>query len=399
MRPAVVVGGGLVGLATAWALSRRDVPVVVLEKEAAWALHQSGRNSGVVHSGLYYEPGSLKATMAVAAVDELARFCTDHDVPYRRTGKLVAATRQDELPRLRALADRGRANRVPVREVDRAAARELEPEVDCLAGLWVGSTGVCDFPALARRLAELLEARGADLRLGTEVLAVRPSGDGAQVLARDADQNTSVIEASSVATCAGLQSDRLARASGLNGSLDLRIVPFRGEYFELRPERAHLVRGLVYPVPDPELPFLGVHLTRGIDGHVHVGPNAVPALAREGYRWRDVSAPDVLESLRYPGAWRLAARHARYGVGELTRSLVPALFVKAVQRMVPAVTAADLVRAPAGVRAQAVRRDGSLCHDFELRQSGPVLHVVNAPSPAATASLLIGERVADALGR
>ncbi len=399
MRPAVVVGGGLVGLATAWALSRRGVPVVVLEKERSWASHQSGRNSGVVHSGLYYEPGSLKATMAVAAVDELARFCAEHDVPYRRTGKLVAATSDSELPRLRALADRGRANGVPVRELGRAEAWELEPEVDCRAGLWVESTGVCDFPALARRLAELLEERGADLRLGTEVLGVRPSGDGAQVLARDPAGTTAVIEASSVATCAGLQSDRLARGSGLNGSLDLRIVPFRGEYFELRPEAAHLVRGLIYPVPDPELPFLGVHLTRGIDGHVHVGPNAVPALAREGYRWRDVSAPDVMESLRYPGTWRLAARHARYGVGEVARSLVPALFVKAVQRMVPAVTAADLVRAPAGVRAQAVRRDGSLCHDFELRQSGPVLHVVNAPSPAATASLLIGERVADALGR
>lgn len=391
----MVVGGGVVGLATAWALSRTGRHVVVVEKEQDWAQHQSGRNSGVVHSGLYYAPGSLKAAMAVAAVDRLAAFCAEHDVPYRRVGKLVAATGREELPRLADLAERGRANGVPLREVGPAEARDIEPEVSCLAGLFVESTGVCDFAALAARLAQLLAEAGADLRLGCEVLALRPRGEGAELLLRGTDGRNEVLQAEVVAVCAGLQSDLLARRDGSDEGLDdLRILPFRGEYHELRPSSAHLVKGLVYPVPDPDLPFLGVHLTRGIDGHVHVGPNAVPALAREGYTWGDVVPREVLGSLAYPGSWRLAAKHGRYGIGEITRSVVPSLFVRAVQRLVPAVTADDLVPARAGVRAQAVRRDGTLCHDFELRRRGPVMHVLNAPSPAATASLLIGERIA-----
>lgn len=393
----VVVGGGIVGLSTAYALTvaRPGVRVVVLEKEPDFAAHQTGRNSGVIHSGVYYRPGSLKARYATAGAAEMVEFCREHGIPYEVTGKLIVATGKAELPRLHALAERGRANAIPVTELGPAGIAEYEPEVTGLAGLHIGTTGICDFPAVARRYAQLAEQGGAVLLTGTPLLAVHRRPDGVTLRAGEREIRCGVL-----VNCAGLHSDRIARLAGDDPGV--RIVPFRGEYYELTPERRKLVHGLVYPVPDPAFPFLGVHLTRGVHGDVHVGPNAVPALAREGYDWRTVRLGDLAETVRFPGTWRIARRHWRYELGELHRSLSKRAFTAAVQRLLPAVTAADLVPATAGVRAQAVAPDGTLLDDFafagfdpsETASSRRVVHVLNAPSPAATASLAIGREVA-----
>jgi L-2-hydroxyglutarate oxidase len=363
-----------------------------VEKEDDWAQHQSGHNSGVVHSGLYYRPGSLKARLAIEGAAQLEEFCAEHEVPFRRCGKLVVATRPREIERLHALAERGRANGVKAQIVGRREIAEREPHVQALAGLWVESTGICDFAGVARVLARLLESAGADLRLRTRALELVDRGDRVQALLHDG--RTFVVSGSAAVGCAGLHADRL-----LGDARELRIVPVRGEYALLRDERAYLVNGLIYPLPDPQLPFLGVHFTRCLDGRVLVGPNAVPAAAREGYRRRDVNAADLREAVGFGGAWRLARRQTRYGVGELSRSLIKPLFVAAVRRMIPDVTAADLVPGPAGVRAQAVRRDGSMLDDFEVRRSGSVVHVLNAPSPAATSCLALGEHIAALIPR
>ncbi|GIJ59869.1 L-2-hydroxyglutarate oxidase [Virgisporangium aurantiacum] len=387
--PNVVVGGGIVGLATARALQERDPdrPVVVVEKETALATHQTGRNSGVIHSGLYYAPGSLKADLAVRGAEEMKRFCASHDIPFDVPGKLVVATRPGELPALERLLERGKANGVPVRRAEPGEVEEREPSLRAVAALVVDSTGRVDYSLVAAALRRLIEADGGVIRLGEAVRGIY-HGDGEVLLRTTRD----TLVAHRAAVCAGLQSDRLARLSGTDPKV--RIVPFRGEYRELIPSRSDLVRGLVYPVPDPELPFLGVHLTRGIDGHVHIGPNAVPALAREGYRWTNVSVRDLADSMAFKGSWRLARRYGKVGAGEMVRSLVGRSFVAAVRRMLPDIQASDMQRAPAGVRAQAVGADGKLVDDFLLRREGPVLHVLNAPSPAATASLLIGRRIA-----
>ncbi|GIJ46337.1 hydroxyglutarate oxidase [Virgisporangium aliadipatigenens] len=392
MLPNVVVGGGIVGLATARALQERepDRPVVVLEKEATLAAHQTGRNSGVIHSGLYYAPGSLKATLAVRGAEAMKEWCAARGVPYDVPGKLVVATSPAELPRLQALRERGKRNGVPVREASPDEIREREPALRAVAGLVVESTGRVDYSRVCAVLGEELTAAGGTIRLSEAVSGIAArAGEVRLTTAKE------TFAAHRVAVCGGLQSDRLARMTGADPGV--RIMPFRGEYRELVPEREHLVRGLVYPVPDPDLPFLGVHLTRGLDGHVHLGPNAVPAFAREGYRRRDISPRDLADSLRYPGAWRMARRYGRVGAGELLRSFVARSFVAAVRRMLPDVRAEDLRPAPAGVRAQAVGRDGRLVDDFLFRRTGAVLHVLNAPSPAATASLLIGRRIADEL--
>ena len=387
--PNVVVGGGIVGLATARALQERepDRPVVVLEKESTLASHQTGRNSGVIHSGLYYTPGSLKADLAVRGAEEMKRFCTEQGIPFDVPGKLVVATRPGEVPALERLLERGLRNGVPVRRASSDEIAEREPALRAVAALVVESTGRVDFGAVAAALGRLIEADGGTIRLGEAVRGIYER-DGDVLLRTTRD----TVLAHRVAVCAGLQSDRLARLSGTDPKV--RIVPFRGEYRELVPERSGLVRGLVYPVPDPELPFLGVHLTRGMDGVVHVGPNAVPALAREGYRWTNVSVRDLADSVSFRGSWRLARRYGRVGAGEMMRSLVGRSFVAAVRRMLPDIQASDMRRAPAGVRAQAVGADGRLVDDFLLRRQGPVLHVLNAPSPAATASLLIGRSIA-----
>lgn len=384
----LVIGGGIVGLATAYALTRGapGTTVTVLEKEPGPARHQTGRNSGVIHSGIYYRPGSLKARYAVRGAAEMVKFCAEYGIAHEVTGKLIVATERAELPRLHALVQRGRENGIPVRELGPAQIVEYEPEVRGLAAIHVGTTGICDYSAVARHLAD---ASGAEIRYGAAGEAVhidrRPDRG---VAVRTAD--SSVVRGKVLVNCGGLHCDEIARLTGDDPAM--RIVPFRGEYFELaRPE---LVRGLVYPVPDPAFPFLGVHLTRGIDGGVHVGPNAVPALAREGYDWSVVRPRELAGTLGWPGSWHLARRHWRYGAGELRRSASKSAFTDAVRRLLPAVRPADLVPAPAGVRAQAVLRDGTLVDDFLIREGPRTVHVLNAPSPAATASLPVGREVA-----
>jgi L-2-hydroxyglutarate oxidase len=382
----LVIGGGIVGLSTAYAITRAapGTGVTVLEKEQGPGRHQTGRNSGVVHSGIYYRPGSLKARYAVRGATEMIKFCAEYGIAHAVTGKLIVATERAELPRLHALVQRGRENGIGVRELGAAQIAEYEPEVRGLAAIHVGTTGICDYGEVARRLAD---ASGADIRYGARVVRVdRRPGRGVAVLTAAGD----VVRGRVLVNCAGLYCDEIARMTGDDPGM--RIVPFRGEYYELaRPE---LVRGLVYPVPDPAFPFLGVHLTRGIHDDVHVGPNAVPALAREGYDWATVRPRELGGTLGWPGSWAIARRHWRYGTGELRRSLSKKAFTTAVQRLLPAVTEADLRPAAAGVRAQAVLRDGTLVDDFLIHESVNAVHVLNAPSPAATASLPIGREVA-----
>lgn len=387
-RHVAVVGGGIVGLAVAERLVR-DHPstrVTVLEKEDGWARHQTGRNSGVVHSGLYYPPGSLKARWCRAGGQALLDLARAEGVPHAVTGKLVVATAADELPRLAALEERGRANGLAVRRLSADEARAHEPHVAALAALHVPETGTVDYRAVCDVLVRRLRAAGADLLTGTALVGARPRSPGVVLETTSGD-----LAADLVVNCAGLYSDRVARLLGHEPSV--RIVPFRGEYLSLTEEAAPLVRGLVYPVPDPALPFLGVHLTRGIDGQVHAGPNAVLATAREGYRWGTVSLRDLAETLSYQGFWHLARRHARTGIAEVRRSLSHRRFVADVRRLVPELGPGDLVAAPSGVRAQAVRPDGMLVDDFLVEHSPGAVHVLNAPSPAATASLEIARHV------
>ncbi|MFB8771859.1 L-2-hydroxyglutarate oxidase [Streptomyces broussonetiae] len=382
----LVIGGGIVGLSTAYALTRAapGTRVTVLEKEQAPARHQTGRNSGVIHSGIYYRPGSRKARYAVRGAAELVKFCSEYDIAHAVTGKLIVATDRAELPRLHALVQRGRENGIPVRELGAAQIAEYEPAVRGLAAIHVGTTGVCDFVGVTRRLAD---ASGAEIRYGAQVVRIdrRPA---LGVAVRTADGT--VLRARALVNCAGLHCDEVARMAGDDPGI--RIVPFRGEYYTLT--RPSLVQGLVYPVPDPAFPFLGVHLTRGIDDSVHIGPNAVPALAREGYAWSRLSARDLGGMLTYPGIWALARRHWRYGAAELHRSLSRQAFTRAARRLLPDITPADLTPAAAGVRAQAVLPDGTLVDDFLIREAPRTIHVLNAPSPAATAALPIGREVA-----
>ncbi|WP_326574818.1 L-2-hydroxyglutarate oxidase [Actinacidiphila glaucinigra] len=393
----VVIGAGIVGLATAYAITRTSpgTSVLVLDKEDGPARHQTGHNSGVIHSGVYYRPGSLKARYATQGAAEMVKFCAGNDIPHEVTGKLIVATEREELPRLHALAQRGRQNDIPVQELGPAQIAEREPHVRGLAAIHVGTTGVCDFTAVAAAMARLATEGGrGEVRIayGREVRALHRDGRGVIVEPHSGPP----VRAGALVNCAGLYCDRVARMAGTANEdvAGVRIVPFRGEYHELRPDRAGLVRGLVYPVPDPAFPFLGVHLTRGVDGSVHVGPNAVPALAREGYRRRTVHPRDLVETAAFPGTWRIARRHWRYEAGEIRRSLSKRAFVESVQRLLPEVTADDLVPAEAGVRAQAVLRDGTLVDDFLIAGDGPFVHVLNAPSPAATASLPIGQEIA-----
>lgn len=390
-RHVIVIGGGIVGLATARELATvRGHDVTVLEKEPRWAVHQTGHNSGVVHAGLYYRPGSLKARMAVAGNASMVGFAREAGVPVDVCGKLVVATSQDELPRLHRLAANAEANGVPAELVDPLRAKEIEPEVSCVAALHVQSTAIIDFPLVCAAMVEDLDAAGADLRTGARVRDIRSVDDGVEV-----ETDSGSVRADALVNCAGLHSDRIAHLAGLRPPV--RIVPFRGEYYELAPERRDLVRGLIYPVPDPRFPFLGVHLTRGIDGSVHAGPNAVLALRREGYRWRDLSPRDIADSLRFPGTWRLGRDCWRPGLDEVRRSLSRRRFAESLARLVPAITEADLVPAGAGVRAQAVTPEGKLLDDFLIEEIPRQVHVLNAVSPAATSSLEIARHVADRL--
>jgi L-2-hydroxyglutarate oxidase len=386
----VVVGGGILGLATAWALVQRlpGASVTVLEKEQELATHQTGRNSGVIHSGIYYAPGSLKARLAVEGADRMLEFCAEHDVAHDRCGKLVVAVDGAEVARLRDLAERAGANGVAVEELTPGAAADHEPHIRCTAALHVPSTGRADFGAVARRLADLVIEAGGSVRTGVRVTGGSPTADGWE-LATD----TGPVSGRFLVGCAGLQGDRLARRTGSEPGA--RIVPFRGEYLDVVGPSAGLVRGLVYPVPDPRFPFLGVHLTRGLDDRVHAGPNAVLALAREGYGRGAVSLRDLFETLTWPGTARLVGRYWRPGLDELLRSLSRKRFAQAARRLVPDLDPADFRRAPSGIRAQALDRRGALLDDFHMVDGDRSVHVVNAPSPAATASLAIGDVIAE----
>jgi (S)-2-hydroxyglutarate dehydrogenase len=389
----VVVGAGIVGLATAWAHQRRHrgAEVLVIDRADRLAAHQSGHNSGVVHSGLYYRPGSLKAELVASGRRALLGFCRERGLALDLCGKLVVATDEAEVTVLADLQQRADANGVPTALVDPAGIRRLEPHAVGLAALHVPSAAIVDFAEVTRALARAVHDAGGEVRLGTGVETLLPDRSGGVRV----ETSTGVLRATQAVNCAGLHSDTLARASGL--APDTRIVAFRGEYHELVPHRRHLARNLVYPVPDPRFPFLGVHLTRMVDGSVHVGPNAVLALAREGYRWRDVDPAELRDLARTPALWALGRRHWRTGGGEVLRSVSRRAMVRALRRLVPEVERRDLVRAGAGVRAQAVAPDGTLLDDFVIERDGPVVHVLNAPSPAATASLAIGARIVDLL--
>ena len=384
-----VVGGGIVGLATAMALLDRHpgARVVVLEKEDRVAAHQTGRNSGVIHSGIYYPPGSRKARYALDGNRELPAFCARYGIRHEVCGKLIVATEERELPLLAALEERGRGHGIPVRRLGPAEIHDFEPHGAGLAALHVPVTGIVDFAAVAAQYARLVMEQGGEVRLGTRVTGVE-RGARTTILATSQDS----VEARFVVNCGGLFADRLARMDG--AELESRIVPFRGEYYELVPERRFLVRNLIYPVPDPAFPFLGVHFTRGVDGSVHCGPNAVLALAREGYSWGAVRPRDLWDTVSYPGFWRLAARHWLAGTREVVRSISASAFTRSLRRLVPEVRREDLVPAVAGVRAQALRPDGRLVDDFLIVRGRRSVHVLNAPSPAATASLPIGRAVA-----
>ena len=409
-----VIGAGIIGLAVARRLSqlRPDAVVTVLDKEDRIAAHQTGHNSGVAHAGLYYAPGSLKATLCRRGIGLLKAYCAERGLPYDECGKVVVARTDAEIGRLREIERRATANGVPgLRWLSAAALREIEPHVAGVAGLHSPHTAIVDFPAVARAFADDVTAAGGTVRLGytvtkisargasdTVTVGAAQTGVGGDGDVTDGDDRIGVagdreeLTFDRLVVCAGLQSDRMARLAGdIDGPA---IVPFRGEYYRLIPERGHLVRGLIYPVPDPRYPFLGVHFTRRVDGSVDVGPNAVLALAREGYRPRDIALGDLLETLRWPGFRRLAVRHWRTGLREVYGAMSKRAFVQAARGFVPELSVRDVTPAPAGVRAQAVDADGSLVDDFRIGRRGPIVTVRNAPSPAATSSLAIAEHIA-----
>ena len=388
-----IVGGGIVGLALARHLlvTNAGLDVMVLEKERDVAQHQTGRNSGVVHAGIYYSPGSLKAQLSRRGVGLLKDYCAEKGLPYEELGKLVVARSAEEQARLAAIETRARGNGVPdLVMMGPEGIRSVEPEVTGVAGLHSPTTAVTDYGAVARQLVADVVGGGGQVLTGAEVVTIRQTADDVRVV-----ENGRSHEFDALVVCAGLHSDRVAQLTG--SRRDPAIIPFRGEYSELVESRRHLVRGLVYPVPDPRFPFLGVHLTRHVGGSVSVGPNAVLAFAREGYRWRDVSARDLTDTLTWPGFWRMAARYWRVGAAEMRASLVGRAFLAEARTFIPSLVAADLVPAPSGVRAQAVDRKGHLVDDFVVQQSGRLTFVRNAPSPAATASLAIAEHLASRL--
>lgn len=385
-----IIGGGIVGLATAYELLQRfpSSQVVLFEKEGGPGLHQTGHNSGVLHCGLYYKPGSTKARLAVQGIRRMTEFCAQHDVPFDRCGKIVVAASQEEVPRLKELLERGAANGLEgLRLLGAEQIRDIEPHASGLAAIHVPQEGIVDFPAVADALATEIGARGGELRFSSEVVGLQDT-NGWRIQTKTGD-----YEADYLINCAGLHCDRISRMAGNRDPT--RIVPFRGEYFKLRTDRQYLVKNLIYPVPDPKFPFLGVHFTRMIHGGVEAGPNAVLAFAREGYRMSDVSLRDMIETLTYRGFWRFFLRYPKMCWDEIRRSLSKALFCRSLQRLVPDLQEDDLVQGGAGVRAQALSPLGELVQDFHFVQQPRALHVLNAPSPAATAALAIAGDVID----
>jgi (S)-2-hydroxyglutarate dehydrogenase len=389
----LVIGAGIVGLATALEAVRRfpSLRVTVVEKESRIAAHQTGHNSGVIHSGVYYKTGSLKARNCVAGAASMKRFCQEYGVAYEESGKLIVATSADELPRLDELHQRGIANGVPaLRMLEPAQFREIEPYCAGFRALHVPTTGIVDYTEVARKYAELIERAGGEITVDAKVVGLRCDGDINLV-----ETKKGVVRARYVINCAGLYSDALCRMAGVQ--TDLEIIPFRGEYYDIKPERRHLIKALIYPVPDPRFPFLGVHFTRRVNGNVDAGPNALLALRREGYRGAGADLSEATEMLRFPGFWKLARKHWQMGMAEQYRSWMKAAFVRSLQKMVPELHADDYTPGGSGVRAQAVDPNGNLVDDFHFVNSPGMIHVCNVPSPAATASLEIGREVVNML--
>lgn len=387
----IVVGGGIVGLAVALEITRRwpQQRLLLLEKERRIGQHQSGHNSGVIHSGVYYKPGSLKAKLCVDGARAMIAFCSEHGIPHSVCGKVIVATHEEEFSRLEELRRRGEANGLSgLRLIGGDELREIEPHASGLCALVVPPTGITDYTAVCDKYAELIRAQAGTILTSAEVTGLRATAD--EIVA---ETERGSFAASHLINCAGLFSDRVSRMAG--GQADVIIVPFRGEYYHLVSERSSLVKALIYPVPDPQFPFLGVHFTRRIGGTVDAGPNAVLAFRREGYRRTDFSPRDLASSLAFPGFWRMAAKHWRGGLDEFHRSFSKQAFVRALQRMVPEVGKEDLIPGSSGVRAQALKRDGTLVDDFQFVPSGRMLHVLNVPSPAATASLEIGRAISE----
>ncbi len=386
----VIIGGGILGLSTAMQLLERSPQwrVAVVEKEEELATHQTGHNSGVMHSGIYYRPGSHKAQFCVAGLNNMVKFCEENEIEFQQCGKVIVALHESELGRLQDLYERGTANGVPDLEiVGPERLKEIEPHTAGVRALWAPHTGIVDFTKVAAAFANKFHQAGGDIFTGATVKKITRS-TGSVAL----ETTKGTLQAKYLINCAGLYADKVASMTGEN--VGVRIIPFRGEYYTLRQESHHLVSGLIYPVPDPQFPFLGVHFTRNIKGHVEAGPNAVMALRREGYRKRDFSLGDSLGNLAYPGFWKMALKYWKIGMGEVYRSYSRRVFLRDLQRLLPEIQNSDLASGGSGVRAQAVARDGSLLDDFSIIQSGDAIHVLNAPSPGATSSLAIGEHIA-----
>jgi len=385
-----IVGGGIVGLSTGMALTKRypGAKIIMIEKEKDWARHQTGHNSGVIHSGIYYKPGSYKARFAREGNAAMVEFCKEHGIAYDVCGKVIVATEPKELPLLDNLYQRGLQNELNVKKIDKEELKEIEPHVAGLAAIRVPSCGIADYKGVSRTFARIIQEGGGELRLGTKAENIAEEANKVTI-----ETNRGTIEARFLINCAGLHSDRVAKMTGMNTGM--KIVPFRGEYYELAPEKRYLVKHLIYPVPNPDFPFLGVHFTRMINGEVHAGPNAVLAFKREGYTKKDIDIKDVFEVLTYSGFWKMAMPNMKEGMKEMVRSFSKQAFLHSLQRLIPELTEKDIVPTHAGVRAQALMHDGSMVDDFAIFSGKSSMHVCNAPSPAATASIKIGEEIAN----
>ena len=388
-----IIGGGIVGLATALRIKeqRPSLNLLLLEKENGVAKHQTGHNSGVIHSGLYYKPGSLKATNCIRGYQMLLDFCDRESVPYDLCGKIVVATNEQQKPLLKNLFERGVQNGLAQnRMITAGEIREIEPHVNGLEGIWVPYTGIINYTAVSKKYAECMQKLGGEIRFGEKVIDIKSRNTHSEVVSATG----SVFETRLVVNCAGLYSDKVAQLSQPE-NINVRIIPFRGEYYEIRPEKHHLVKNLIYPIPDPNFPFLGVHFTRMIEGGVEAGPNAVFAFKREGYKKTDINFPELFEALAWPGFRKVAAKYWKTGMGEYYRSFSKAAFTKALQELIPEIQSDDLVPGGAGVRAQACEYDGGLLDDFSIIENKGAINICNAPSPAATSSLSIGQTVSE----
>ena len=384
----LIIGGGIVGLSTAMALSQEfpDLKIALLEKESVWAAHQTGHNSGIIHSGIYYKPGSFKAKLCREGNQSVVAFCDRHNIDYKICGKVIVATEEFELPLLENLYQRGIANGIEITKVTPEQVKEIEPHVSCLAGIWVKSTGIVDYRQVCDKYAEVAQERGVDLKFDTCVTGIKSTSEGHVIETNRGEYKTEFL-----INCGGLYSDRLTELA--RSTAPAKIVPFRGEYYQLTPEKNYLVNGAIYPVPNPNFPFLGVHFHPGVDGRVQAGPNAVLGFQREAYKKFDFNLKDFMDTMTYPGFWKLAAKYPKEGLEEMIRSYSKSIFVRSLQRLIPEVRAEDIVPSPAGVRAQALKIDGSMVDDFLFVKGNKTLHVCNAPSPAATASIEIGKEI------